>query len=142
MVPTRGFPEMAGFWQGETRYFDAAGNPGPVKQLTVDCRIVGETMSIINTFTETGVEPLVARVRGTFDDQGRFHIDSERAEGIAWESDGLILASWHSKVDASLHFWELAVIVGGRYRTRTWHHLRDGALEGVTIFEERKTRSA
>ena len=140
MVPRRGFPEMTGDWSGTAAYYDWSGKPPVSKKLTVICRIDGETMRITNTYTAEDGATVVANVRGQFDAQGRYHINSEHSEGVAWESDGNILASWRSKADPQVTYVELATLNNG-YRTRTWHHFRNGKLEGVTVFEERKVSS-
>jgi hypothetical protein len=137
LVPARGFPDMAGDWSGTTVYYDWSGKSVVRKKLFVNCRIDGNAMHIKNTYAADDGTTVVANVRGEFDAQGRYHINSETSEGVAWESDGNILASWRSKLDPQVTYVELATLKNG-YRTRTWHHFRNGQLEGVTVFEERK----
>lgn len=142
MTLAKAFAEMEGDWEGTAAFVDPAGRKLSLKRLTVACRIDGAVMSIVNTFVDEAGTATVARVRGAFDAAGRLHIESERTKGVAWESDGNVLAVWSAKADPALRYWELATIHGGTYRTRTWHHLNRGRLEGVTVFEERKIAPA
>jgi hypothetical protein len=132
---------MAGNWSGTTAYYDGSGTPPVRKRLSVICRIEGDLMLITNTYTAEDGTTSVANVRGEFDTQGRLRIESAHSQGVAWESEGNILAAWRSKLDPHVTYVELATLNDG-YRTRTWHHFRDGRLEGVTVFEEHKIGGA
>src|SRR5689334_6222130 len=99
MIPKRGFPDMVGDWEGTAIYVEAGGAAASRRRLRVACRIDGEVMSIVNTFTDEAGVVTVANVRGEFDSAGRLHINSERTEGVAWESDGNIVAEWRAKAD-------------------------------------------
>jgi hypothetical protein len=132
------FDQMPGLWEGTATFIDPAGHQVSRKTFKVNCRATPEGLAITNAYTDATGKTTSADVTGKFDAAGHLRIASQSSSGEAWDSEGNVIAVWDIVTEPGLRLWELSTIHDGSYRTRTWHHLRNGKLEGVTIFEERR----
>lgn len=135
----RVFPRMLGRWHGSRLFIDANGKLETRATIDVDAKFVDGRWRQTNAITLDGGKTETATVSAYFDDDGVFHLDTERVTGTGREAgDNSVVVVWSLRADPSLTFEELISYRGNDARARTWHHFKGERLVGVTLMQENR----
>ena len=130
------FPRMLGRWNGSLLYLDTSGTVVSRSTIDIDAQFVDNAWRQVNTITPEGGKPAQTLVGAYFDGDSVFRLDTERIVGRGDEVGDCVVVTWALRADPAMTFAELITFHGERWRTRTWHHFRDGDLIGITLLQE------
>jgi hypothetical protein len=136
------FPQHTGIWEGTYTRINEKGEVIDQHNSRLTLTLNGNQWTQTNEYIwANGKREFHDFGTSYFDEKGILQFKNPRITGESWEHNGVINLWWMYNEEPGTKLFELITLIEPGHRMRVWQHSRNGKFEGLTMIEERQTKT-